>query len=189
MKKIITALAVLILTMPVFAADKDNVMIKIKTNYGDITAELFSEKAPETVGNFLKYAEEDFYNGTIFHRVIRDFMIQGGGFDEEFNKKDTRAPISNEASNGLKNKRGTLAMARTSVPHSATSQFFINLKDNHFLDHYMPSGDGWGYAVFGEVTDGMDVVDKIGAVTTHNRGRMGDVPVENVVIEDVEIVD
>ena len=163
-------------------------MIKLTTNFGVITLELDAEKAPKTVENFIAYVEAGHYDNTIFHRVIKNFMIQGGGMDAGMNQKATRAPVENEAANGLKNKRGTIAMARTNDPHSATAQFFINVVDNDFLDFRAPSGQGWGYCVFGQVTEGMDVVDKIRAVRTGNKGFHQDVPVEDVIIEKAEIV-
>ena len=162
-------------------------MITLHTNYGDIVIELDFDKAPKTAANFKQYAEDGFYNGTIFHRVINGFMIQGGGFDEEFKQKETRAQIENEADNGLKNLTGTLAMARTSDPHSASAQFFINVKDNDFLNHTSKSNSGWGYCVFGKVTAGMDVVDKIKAVKTGNKGHYQDVPKEAVTIQNVTV--
>ena len=155
-------------------------MITITTSHGDITIELFADEAPISVENFLAYVDAGHFDGTIFHRVIPNFMIQGGGFDADMNQKSTRDPIKNEADNGLKNERGTLAMARTSDVNSATSQFFINLGDNAFLDH---SGRDFGYAVFARVSDGMEVVDKIAAVATGNSGGHSDVPVEAVEIE------
>ena len=161
-------------------------MITIKTNHGDISVELFEDKAPISCENFRQYASDGHYDGTVFHRVIPNFMIQGGGMDENLSDKPTRAPIKNEADNGVSNERGTLAMARTMVVDSATSQFFINLKDNSFLDH---GTRDFGYAVFGKVTDGMDVVDKIAAVQTGNRGGHQDVPVEAVTILEVSIDD
>jgi len=162
--------------------------IKLTTNHGDITLELNAEKAPKTVANFISYVEAGHYNGTIFHRVIKNFMIQGGGMEPGMGQKDCQAPIENEAANGLKNKRGTVAMARTGDPHSATAQFFINTVDNDFLDFKSPSGQGWGYCVFGEVVEGLDVVDKIRAVATGNKGFHQDVPKEDVIIEKAEIV-
>ena len=164
-------------------------MIKMNTNFGTITLELDEDKAPVTVENFLRYAKEGHYDGTIFHRVINGFMIQGGGMKPGMVEKDTHAPIKNEAENGLKNDRGTIAMARTMEPHSATAQFFINVNNNAFLNHTGPTPDGWGYAVFGKVVDGMDVVDKIKEVKTGSHGFHQDVPVEDVVIESVEIVE
>jgi len=162
-------------------------MVILHTNFGDITLELDAEKAPKTVANFLNYANDGFYDGTIFHRVIDGFMIQGGGFDKDMNQKSTNDPVENEANNGLKNDNGTIAMARTNDPHSATAQFFINVKDNSFLNFSSESMQGWGYAVFGKVTDGMDIVEKIKAVKTGNHGPHGDVPVEPVIIESVEV--
>jgi len=158
----------------------------LTTNFGNIKIELNEEKAPKTVANFLAYVESGHYNGTIFHRVIDGFMIQGGGFEPGMNQKSTNAPIENEAKNGLKNERYALAMARTGDPHSASAQFFINTKRNDFLDY--PGQDGWGYCVFGKVVEGMDVVDKITAVKTTRTGMFQDVPVENVLIEKAEIV-
>ncbi len=163
-------------------------MIKLTTNHGVITLELNAEKAPKTVANFLAYVEAGHYDNTVFHRVIKNFMIQGGGMEPGMKQKDCQAPIENEAANGLKNKRGTVAMARTNDPHSATAQFFINTVDNDFLDFKAPSGQGWGYCVFGEVVEGMDVVDKIRSVKTGNKGFHQDVPVEDVIIEKAEIV-
>ena len=155
-------------------------MVRIKTSLGEITVELVEKDAPITVANFLRYVDDGFFDGTVFHRVIPGFMIQGGGMTPDLDQKSGHPPIRNEAANGLSNERGTLAMARTEAPHSATSQFFINLKDNEFLDHRPGQS---GYAVFGKVTAGMDVVDKIAAVRTGNRRGHGDVPVESVVIE------
>ena len=163
------------------------IIIILHTNFGDITLELDSAKAPKTVANFVEYVKSGHYNGTIFHRVINNFMIQGGGFDKNMKQKPTNAPIPNEAKNGLKNVTGSIAMARTSDPQSASAQFFINVKDNDFLNY--PGQDGWGYAVFGKVTKGMDVVDKIKVVKTGNSGGMGDVPVEPVIIESAEVVE
>lgn len=159
-------------------------MLTIKTNHGDIKVALFADKAPLTCENFLEYVRDGFFDNTIFHRVIANFMIQGGGFDPDMKQKTTRDPIKNEADNGLSNKRGTLAMARTAVVDSATAQFFINLRDNGFLDH---GTRDFGYAVFGEVTDGMDVVDVIAGVATSTRDGHQDRPVENVVIEAVTL--
>jgi peptidyl-prolyl cis-trans isomerase B (cyclophilin B) len=164
-------------------------MITLHTNYGDIVIELDFDKAPKTAANFKQYVEEGFYNGTIFHRVIDGFMIQGGGLTEEMEQKQTRAPIENEADNGLKNLTGTLAMARTNDPHSATAQFFINVKDNHFLNHSAKTAQGWGYCVFGKVVDGMDVVNKIKGVKTGTKGYHADVPLEAVIIERAVIND
>ncbi len=164
-------------------------MVTIKTNHGDIKVELFEKEAPITVKNFLDYAASGHYKGTIFHRVIGNFMVQGGGFDENFNQKPTKDPIKNEAGNQVQNKRGTLAMARTQVVDSATSQFFINLVDNDFLNFRAPTAQSYGYCVFGEVTEGMDVVDKIAKVKTGRRGMHQDVPAENVVITDIVVED
>jgi peptidyl-prolyl cis-trans isomerase B (cyclophilin B) len=163
-------------------------MIKLTTNHGVITLELDSTKAPKSAANFLAYVEAGHYDGTIFHRVIDGFMIQGGGFTPDMQQKPTNAPVENEAGNGLKNERGTIAMARTNDPHSATSQFFINVVDNDFLNFRAPSGNGWGYCVFGRVVEGMDVVDKIRKVKTGNKGFHQDVPAEDVVIEKAEVV-
>ncbi|MBQ6136881.1 MAG: peptidyl-prolyl cis-trans isomerase [Kiritimatiellae bacterium] len=159
----------------------------METSMGTITVELDAEKAPETVRNFVEYAKEGFYDGTIFHRVIDGFMIQGGGFTRDMNQKATRAPIRNEAMNGMKNSRGTIAMARTMVVDSATSQFFINLVDNGFLDFTSPTQQGFGYAVFGRVTDGMEVVDRIAKVRTGFSGPYQNVPEEPVVIRKVTL--
>lgn len=156
--------------------------VTLETNHGNIVIELNAEKAPETVKNFLSYVNDGFFDGTIFHRVIPNFMIQGGGFTQDMVQKPTEDPIKNEADNGLANDRGTIAMARTNDPHSATAQFFINHKDNAFLNHTAPTGAGWGYCVFGKVTDGMDTVDAIAAVSTGNAGGHADVPVETVTI-------
>ncbi len=162
--------------------------IKLTTSLGSIIVQLNTEKAPVSSANFLAYVNEGFYNGTIFHRVIKGFMAQGGGFDASFNQKETHAPIKNEADNGLQNKRGTLAMARTNDPNSATAQFFINYKDNSFLDHTSPTPSGWGYAVFGEVVEGMDIVDKMADQPTGNKGGHQDVPKTDIVIEKAEVV-
>lgn len=162
--------------------------VKLTTSLGEIVIQLNSEKAPISAENFLTYVKEGFYTGTIFHRIIPGFMAQGGGFDTDFNQKTVHAPIKNEADNGLKNNRGTLAMARTAVPDSATAQFFINYKDNSFLDHTSPTSQGWGYAVFAEVIEGMDVVDAMADVATGNRGGHQDVPKENIVIEKAEVL-
>lgn len=164
-------------------------MITLHTNFGDITIELDSDKAPISAANFKQYAEEGFYDGTVFHRVINDFMIQGGGFDSEMNQKETRAPIANEADNGLKNDSYTIAMARTMDPDSASSQFFINVKDNDFLNHTAKTTQGWGYCVFGKVTSGQETVDKMKVVETGTNGFHQDVPVEPITIEKVSIAD
>lgn len=158
-------------------------MVILTTNFGDISIELNPEKAPITVANFLQYVEDGFYDGMIFHRVISNFMVQGGGFDANMKQKATKAPIKNEADNGLSNDEYTIAMARTAVPDSATGQFFINVKNNDFLNHTAPTSSGWGYCVFGKVVAGMDVVDKIKAVKTTSKGGHADVPVEPVIIE------
>jgi peptidyl-prolyl cis-trans isomerase B (cyclophilin B) len=158
-------------------------MVKLQTNFGDITIELFAEKAPLTVANFLQYVDNGHYDGMIFHRVIDNFMIQGGGFDTAMKQKATLAEIKNEADNGLKNDEYTLAMARTSAPHSASSQFFINVNNNDFLNYTSPTGSGWGYCVFGKVTAGTDVVDKMKKVATTNHMGHQDVPKDNVIIE------
>jgi cyclophilin family peptidyl-prolyl cis-trans isomerase len=171
------------------AVAAEPVTVLMKTSKGDITLELDADKAPGTVNNFLAYVDEGFYSGTIFHRVIKDFMIQGGGFTADMDRKDTRGPIPNEADNGLKNLRGTVAMARTNKPDSATAQFFINHKDNAFLDHRSKDARGWGYAVFGRVVDGMDVVDAIASEKTGVRNRMQDVPLETVTIDSVSRVE
>ena len=163
-------------------------MIKLHTNFGVIALELDAEKAPETVKNFLTYAEAGYYDNTIFHRVIDGFMIQGGGFGPGMKEKKTRSPIKNEADNGLKNERYTIAMARTSDPHSASAQFFINVSNNDFLNHTAPTAQGWGYAVFGKVVEGSDVVDKIAKVATGRRGMHDDVPSEDVLIEKAEVL-
>ena len=162
--------------------------VKLTTNHGDIVIELDAEKAPETVKNFLAYVEAGHYDNTIFHRVINGFMIQGGGFEPGMKQKDTKAPIKNEASNGLKNEAGTIAMARTQDPHSATAQFFINVADNDFLNFKAENVQGWGYCVFGRVSEGMDVVNKIKGVKTGTSGFHQDVPKEDVVIQRAEVV-
>ncbi|MEO0437221.1 MAG: peptidylprolyl isomerase [Pseudomonadota bacterium] len=164
-------------------------MVIINTTYGPIKLELDSEKAPATVANFIEYAKDGFYDGTIFHRVIDNFMIQGGGFDTEMRQKSTREPIENEADNGLVNDFGTVAMARTMDPHSATAQFFINVKDNDFLNHSAKTMQGWGYAVFGKVVEGEDVLDKIRDVATTSRAGHQDVPEEPVLIESIVVED
>lgn len=163
-------------------AETKKPQVLLETTSGDILLELDPEKAPKTVENFLRYVDDGFYDNTIFHRVIPGFMIQGGGLDAKMNEKSTRDPIENEAANGLKNDRGTIAMARTMDPHSASAQFFINQVDNDFLNHQAPAGDGWGYAVFGKVIDGMDVVDKISKVKTGNSRGYDDVPKDMVMI-------
>ena len=162
--------------------------VKLHTNHGIITLELDAEKAPVTVATFLAYVESGHYNNTVFHRVIDGFMIQGGGFEPGMNQKPTGEQIKNEADNGLKNERGTIAMARTQAPHSATAQFFINVADNDFLNHRSPDLQGWGYCVFGKVSEGMDVVDAIRKVKTGSSGFHQDVPKEDVIIERAEVV-
>lgn len=161
--------------------------VRLKTNLGDMTIALNAEKAPETVANFLEYARKGFYDGTIFHRVIPGFMIQGGGFKPGMAEKSTSGAIRNEADNGLANEKGTIAMARTSEPHSATAQFFINANNNDFLNHRSPTPDGWGYCVFGKLVDGESVLDKINKVSTGNSHGHGDVPVDDVILEKVTI--
>jgi peptidyl-prolyl cis-trans isomerase B (cyclophilin B) len=163
-------------------------MVRLHTNFGAITLELDSERAPETVANFLKYVKSGFYDNTVFHRVIDSFMIQGGGFEPGLKQKPTNAAIKNEADNGLKNDAYTVAMARTSDPHSATAQFFINVADNGFLNHTSQTAQGWGYAVFGRVVEGQDVVDRIRKVRTGTRGMHQDVPLDDVIIERAEEV-
>ncbi|EPJ2791786.1 peptidylprolyl isomerase [Vibrio parahaemolyticus] len=164
-------------------------MITLHTNFGDIKIQLNEEKAPETSANFLQYCRDGFYDNTLFHRVIDGFMIQGGGMESGLREKSTRAPIKNEANNGLSNKVGTIAMARTMEPHSASSQFFINVNNNTFLDFRSESLDGWGYCVFGEVVEGMDVINKIKGVSTGSYGMHQDVPLEDVVITGTTIAE
>jgi len=171
-----------------FAQTKKKPMVKLKTNFGDITIALDAEKAPNTVANFLEYAKSGFYSNTVFHRVINGFMIQGGGFEPGMKQKNTGAPVKNEANNGLKNEKYTIAMARTNDPHSATAQFFINTENNEFLNFKSPTPQGWGYCVFGKVTEGTDVVDKIVGVRTSSKGFHQDVPVEDVIIQSVEVL-
>ena len=180
----------LLLSLTTGANCADTSVVNIQTNVGTIVIELNAEKAPKTVANFLDYVKKGFYNGTIFHRVISNFMIQGGGFTEGYQQKPTEKPIANEAQNGLKNDRGTIAMARTGNPHSATAQFFINVKDNPFLNHSSPTQRGWGYAVFGKVTKGMNVVDNIRKTETGSGGSFPtDVPKIPVIIEKVSVVE
>jgi cyclophilin family peptidyl-prolyl cis-trans isomerase len=188
--KLIAALAGLLLTLGSFGATlAANPVVEMKTSLGNITLELYPAKAPKTVENFLRYVKSGQYKGTIFHRVIDGFMIQGGGFDRSFREKETAGPIPNEANNGLKNDTYTIAMARTGDPHSATAQFFINVKDNDFLNHTATTVNGWGYAVFGKVTRGEDVVMNIAKVRTGPGGPFPkDVPREPVVIEDIKLV-
>ena len=175
------AAVLLLVTSVALAADDPKVVMK--TSLGEIELTLDAERAPKTVANFLRYVDEGFYDGTIFHRVINGFMIQGGGYDEDLERKRTHEPVRNEAKNGLKNLRGTISMARTNAPHSATAQFFINHADNKNLDY--PSFDGWGYAVFGKVTGGMETVDKIADLYTTSRNGMQNVPEQSVIIESV----
>ena len=170
------------------AAHAANPQLEVKTSQGTLTIELYQDKAPKTVENFLQYAKDGFFNGTVFHRVIPGFMIQGGGFTPDMKQKEARAPIQNEAKNGLKNESGTLAMARTGDPHSASAQFFINLNNNAFLDHTTPSDRGWGYAVFGKVLQGFDIVEKIGTTPTGRSGPFQDVPTTPVLIESVKLL-
>jgi len=178
-----------VISTPVFSdSNGTKPMIKMTTSKGEILIELYADKAPQTVSNFLQYVESGFFDGLIFHRVIKGFMIQGGGFTPDMAEKANGTPIENEADNGLTNDVGTLAMARTGDPHSATSQFFINLVDNGFLNHTGKNQQGWGYAVFGKVVEGLDVVTEIGEVSTGQSGRFSDVPVEPVVIEKAEKV-
>ena len=163
--------------------------VTIATTVGQMTLELDAENAPKTVENFLAYASSGFYDGTIFHRVINNFMIQGGGFTTDMEQKPTQAPVDNEANNGLKNERGTIAMARTQDPHSATAQFFINVQDNDFLNHTGENMQGWGYTVFGKITQGEDVLDKIRCVQTGSQGGHQDVPTEPIIIESISVTE
>ena len=185
-KSLILTVLFFIISISCFAADP--VKVKMITTKGDIILELYPDKAPVTVKNFVNYADMNFYDNTICHRVIKDFMIQGGGFTDAENRKETQSPIKNEADNGLKNDRGTIAMARTGDPHSATAQFFINLKNNDFLNHTRKSINGWGYTVFGKVIAGMDVVDAIARVKTTKKGFQQNLPVDAIYIEDVVIM-
>ena len=185
----LTAIALCIAVAAPATAQEANPQVTLETSKGKIVIELFAGEAPGTVENFLAYVESGFYDGTIFHRVIPGFMIQGGGFDADMKKKDTQQPIQNEADNGLRNDRGTLAMARTSNPHSATAQFFINVADNDSLNHTSKSTQGWGYAVFGRVVEGMDVADAIVAVPTERRGVHRNAPAENVAITKAAVVE
>jgi peptidyl-prolyl cis-trans isomerase B (cyclophilin B) len=194
MKIFFRLLATLLFAVISFSAiaegDKALPQVKLETSLGDIVIELNADKAPNTVENFLTYVNDGFYNGTVFHRVIKDFMIQGGGFTEEFKQKSPNAPIKNEANNGLSNVRGSVAMARTGDPHSATAQFFINTVDNNFLDFRGEQGAAWGYAVFGEVVEGMDVVDAIRIVETGSKGSFPtDAPNDNIVIINATVVE
>jgi len=182
-------LALIITAGSTARAERSHPLVKLETSMGEITVELYPDKAPATVANFLQYVKDGFFNGTIFHRVIPTFMIQGGGFDAQMNQKPTKAPIQNEADNGLKNEAYTVAMARTMDPNSATAQFFINVADNQFLNHTAKTPQGWGYAVFGKVVKSQDVVDKIKAVPTGNKGMHQNVPVEPVTIIKATIVE
>jgi cyclophilin family peptidyl-prolyl cis-trans isomerase len=184
-RDLIVGLAMLALAVPALAADP---RVEFKTSMGTIVLELYPEKAPKTVANFLQYVKDGHYQGTQFHRVIDGFMIQGGGFDSSFKEKPTRDTIENEAANGLKNDYGTVAMARRADPHSASAQFFINVKNNDFLNYREPTARGWGYAVFGKVVSGMDVVEKIAKVPSGNVGPFQNVPREPVVIESARII-
>jgi peptidyl-prolyl cis-trans isomerase B (cyclophilin B) len=183
MKVILTSIVIVLAVSFIAIAGDDNPRVNLETSKGKIVLELYADKAPQSVKNFLAYVDAGYYDGTIFHRVIPDFMIQGGGFTAEMKKKRTQPPIQNEADNGIRNQRGTIAMARTQDPHSATAQFFINTKDNGFLNHKGKSTQGWGYAVFGRVVEGMGVVDAISGVKTVTRGMYRDVPAEPVVID------
>ena len=184
--RLATPALLLALASTAAVADDAHPRVLINTSEGDIVLELDREKAPATVDNFLAYVDDGFYDGTVFHRVIKGFMAQGGGFTADFEQKRTKAPVKNEADNGLKNKRGTIAMARTSDPHSATAQFFINTVDNGFLDHSSPTPNGWGYAVFGRVVEGMEVLDRIEAIPTGRGGPFPrDVPRTTVTIDKI----
>ena len=185
MKKHLIAFA--LLASSALSALAANPMVELKTTQGDIVVEVFADKAPKSADNFIQYVKDGFYNGTVFHRVIDGFMVQGGGFDADMKQKSTRAPIENEAKNGLRNEAGTLAMARTADPHSASSQFFINLVPNTALDY--PSRDGWGYAVFGKVVKGLDVVETIAKLPTANRGFHQNVPVEAVIVNSARVLE
>ena len=185
MKSTIAALALMLLAGSALA---QNPQVEMKTSRGTIRIELYQDKAPKTVANFLQYAKDGFYNGTIFHRIIDNFMVQGGGFDKDMREKRTRGPIENEATNQLRNEIGTLAMARTSAPHSASAQFFINLKHNEFLNFREPTTQGFGYAVFGRVVQGMDIVADMAKVKTGRNGPHSDVPLEPIVIEAVTVI-
>ena len=193
MRNIILSLMLLLISTLSFATEKTmtdtQTKVKLTTSAGEIIIQLNSDKAPISSANFLTYVNEGFYNGTIFHRIIPGFMAQGGGFDVSFKQKSVHDPIKNEADNGLINNRGTLAMARTNDPNSATAQFFINVNDNDFLNHTAHNAQGWGYAVFGKVTDGLDVVDTIRKVKTGNAGFHQDVPAEDVVIEKATVLE
>lgn len=188
--QLISMIATVVLAVgPMMAKAEDHPRVKLQTSMGDVVIELAPEKAPKSVANFLEYTKAGFYDGTIFHRVISSFMIQGGGFTEKYQQKATRAPIPNEANNGLKNVKGSIAMARTNDPMSATAQFFVNVVDNEFLNYRSSTPDGWGYAVFGKVVEGMDVIDKMRAVPTGAGGPFGsDVPAKPIVIQRATVV-
>lgn len=189
LKHILLGLTIMVFVMSMVQTGHtaaDTIEVVMKTNKGDITIELYPDKASKTVENFLSYADDDFYAGTVFHRVIKGFMIQGGGLTPDLNEKPTKPPIENEADNGLKNKKYTIAMARTMDPHSATSQFFINHADNSFLDHTSKTADGWGYCVFGKVIEGQDVVEAIADTSTMTKKGMRDVPRETIEIISIE---
>ena len=188
MKKLTIACLMLITGIISSVAMAANPQVKLETSHGDIMLLLDAQAAPESVANFVLYVEDSFYNGTVFHRVIKDFMIQGGGFEQGMKKKDSRAPIKNEANNGLKNLRGSIAMARTGDPHSATAQFFINTVDNSFLNHTGQNTRGWGYAVFGKVISGMETVDRIRNLKTGKTGMYRDVPVQPVIINKASLI-
>ena len=193
-KTLFALLLVGLCVLPAYAASTPaqkgkSTMVKLHTNHGIITIKLDAEKAPNTVKNFLEYVNSGFYNNTIFHRVIDNFMIQGGGFEPGMKQKPVNAPIKNEANNGLKNVKGSIAMARTQDPHSASAQFFINIKDNDFLNHTSPTVQGWGYAVFGQVVEGMEVIDAIRSLKTGRHGMHQDVPVEAVLIEHASLLE
>ncbi len=193
MRKVVLIMMLFLISTLSFAKENNmsdtQTKVKLTTTLGEIIIQLNTEKAPVSSANFLTYVNEGFYNGTIFHRIIPDFMAQGGGFDVKFDQKAVHGSIKNEANNGLKNTRGTLAMARTNDPHSATAQFFINYKDNSFLNHTSETSSGWGYAVFGEVIEGMDVVDAMAKQATSNRGGHENVPKTDIVIEKAEVVE
>jgi peptidyl-prolyl cis-trans isomerase A (cyclophilin A)/peptidyl-prolyl cis-trans isomerase B (cyclophilin B) len=187
--RLVAAFFTFLSLFPAIPASAANPQVELKTNFGNITIELYPDKAPKTVENFVGYVKDGYYNGTIFHRVIPGFMIQGGGFDKSFKQKPTRPPVQNEAANGLKNEVGTVAMARTSDPHSASSQFFINVANNSFLNHTAPTAQGYGYTVFGRVTKGMDIVNKIAGTPTGSGGMFpADVPRQTVIIEEAKLV-
>ena len=182
-RQLLISLVLISATINVYAT---NISVEMKTNLGNVVLELYPDKAPKTVENFLKYVEDGFYKNTVFHRVIPGFMIQGGGFDTALKQKPTRSPVQNEADNGLKNEVGTIAMARTQDPHSASAQFFINVANNEFLNFKAPNQKGYGYAVFGKVTQGIDIVNKIASIPTGSGGPFsGDVPKSTVIIEDI----